>query len=160
MSELINLIQAKFKEDKVDIKIELKDIVTLNVKKEDLINVIKKLKNSEELLFDYLVDITACDYLEKGHFEIIYTLLSFARNERVRVKTTVEREKPEINSITSIYKGANWFEREVYDLFGIVFIDHPNLKRILLWEKFPGYPLRKDFPMDKDVSPPEIEDIY
>ncbi|MEN3045881.1 MAG: NADH-quinone oxidoreductase subunit C [Candidatus Hydrothermales bacterium] len=160
MSELINLIQAKFKEEKIDVKIELKDIVTLKVKKEDIINVLNKLKNSEELLFDYLVDITACDYISRGYFEVIYTLLSLARNERIRVKTTVEREKPELESITSIYKGANWFEREVYDLFGIIFKNHPNLKRILLWEKFPGHPLRKDFPLDREISPPEMEDIY
>ncbi len=160
MKNLIQLIETKLREENIDFQIKTKDILTIIIEKEHLIKKVKKLRYDSELLFDYLIDITACDYPEKNVFEVIYHLLSLSRNERIRLKTEVERDNPLVSSITSIYPAANWFEREVYDLFGIKFENHPNLKRILLWEKFPGHPLRKDFPLEKEVSIPELEDIY
>ncbi len=160
MKNLIQLIETKLREENIDFQIKTKDILTIIIEKEHLIKTVKKLRYDSELLFDYLIDITACDYPEKNVFEVIYHLLSLSRNERIRLKTEVERDNPLVSSITSIYPAANWFEREVYDLFGIKFENHPNLKRILLWEKFPGHPLRKDFPLEKEVSIPELEDIY
>lgn len=160
MKNLIQLIESKLKEENINFEIKTRDILTIIIKKENLIKAVKKLRYDSELIFDYLIDITACDYPEKNVFEVIYHLLSLLRNERIRLKTEVERNNPFVSSIISIYPAANWFEREVYDLFGIKFENHPNLKRILLWEKFPGYPLRKDFPLEKEVSIPELEDIY
>ncbi len=160
MKNLIELIEEKFKEEKIDFKIEEKDILTIFVKKEDILKTAKKLRYDADLLFDYLIDITACDYPGKELFEVIYHILSFSRNERIRLKTQVKRENPFLSSISSIYPAANWFEREIYDLFGIKFENHPNLKRILLWENYPGHPLRKDFPLEKEVPIPELEDIY
>lgn len=160
MKNLINLIESEFGNEKISFNLEIKDIVTLKIKKEDLLKALKILRFSEDLLFDYLIDITGCDYKERNVFEVIYHFLSFIRNERIRIKTEVEREKPEIESICSIYPGANWFEREVYDLFGIKFLNHPNLKRILLWESFPGYPLRKDYKLEEEGPVPTLEDIY
>lgn len=94
--------------------------------------------------FDYLVDVTAVDYPKREkRFDLIYILYSFARNERIRIKARVkEGERPE--SVVGIYLTANWLEREVYDMFGIEFANHPNLKRILLPEEWEGFPLRKD----------------
>ncbi|MEO0295301.1 MAG: NADH-quinone oxidoreductase subunit C [candidate division WOR-3 bacterium] len=160
MKSLINLIEHKLSKEKILFSLEIKDILTLKINKENLLKVFKILRYSEELLFDYLIDITACDYKEKNIFEVIYHLLSFIRNERIRIKVELEREKPEIESVCSIYPGANWFEREVYDLFGIRFLNHPNLKRILLWESFPGYPLRKDYKLEEEGPIPTLEDIY
>ncbi len=160
MKSLINLIESELGKEKISFNIETKDIVTLKIKKEDLLKVFKILRFSEELLFDYLIDITGCDYKERKVFEVIYHLLSLSRNERIRIKTEVERDKPEIESVCSIYKGANWFEREVYDLFGIKFLNHPNLRRILLWESFPGHPLRKDYKLEEEGPIPTLEDIY
>jgi len=160
LKNLIQLIESKLKEENINFEIKTRDILTIIIKKENLIKAVKKLRYDSELIFDYLIDITACDYPEKNVFEVIYHLLSLLRNERIRLKTEVERNNPFVSSIISIYPAANWFEREVYDLFGIKFENHPNLKRILLWEKFPGYPLRKDFPLEKEVSIPELEDIY
>jgi len=103
-----------------------------------------------EASFDYLVDLTAVDLLKKGapekpeRFELVYILYSFARNERLRVKASfVEGFHPQ--SVTGIYLTANWLEREVFDMFGIEFSGHPDLRRILLPEDWQGYPLRKDY---------------
>jgi NADH-quinone oxidoreductase subunit C len=95
--------------------------------------------------FDYLVDLTAVDYPNKPErFELFYILYSFRRNERVRVKTRLkEGEKPQ--SIAGIHKTANWLEREVFDMFGIEFASHPDLRRILLPDEWQGHPLRKEY---------------
>jgi len=95
--------------------------------------------------FDYLVDLTAVDYPAKPErFELIYILYSFARNERVRVKARVkEGEKP--HSVVGLYVTANWLEREAFDMFGIEFAHHPDLRRILMPDEWTGYPLRKDY---------------
>ncbi|HOK45729.1 MAG TPA: NADH-quinone oxidoreductase subunit C [Bryobacteraceae bacterium] len=94
--------------------------------------------------FDYLVDVTAVDYPKQPErFELVYILYSFARNERIRVKTRIpEGYKPQ--SATSVHLTANWLEREVFDMFGIEFAGHPDLRRILMPEEWEGYPLRKD----------------
>ncbi len=97
-----------------------------------------------ELDFDYLVDVTAVDYPKRPErFDLVYVLYSFARNERVRVKTQIaETYKP--RTATGVHLAANWLEREVYDMFGIEFAGHPDLRRILLPEDWEGYPLRKE----------------
>lgn len=94
--------------------------------------------------FDYLVDVTAVDYPQREQrFDLIYVLYSFTRNERIRIKTRVkETEKPV--TVTSVHLTANWLEREVYDMFGIEFAGHPDLRRILMPEDWEGYPLRKE----------------
>ena len=98
-----------------------------------------------EFSFDFLVDITAIDYPERhSRFDLIYILYSFSRNERVRCRTEVSEVAP---SLTDIFAGANWLEREVFDMFGIRFTGHPDLKRILLPEDWQGHPLRKEYPI-------------
>jgi NADH-quinone oxidoreductase subunit C len=101
--------------------------------------------------FVYLVDLAAVDYSKfPGHtgarFSVSYTLYSFQKNARVRLRVWTEDKEP-VPSVTSIWRTANWHERETYDMFGIEFSGHPNLERILMWEGFNGYPLRKDFPV-------------
>lgn len=97
--------------------------------------------------FDYCVDLTAVHYPKNEKpFEIIYILYSFAKNERLRVKTTIA-EGEEVPTVTDLWPTADWLEREVFDMFGIVFTGHPNLKRILLPDGWKGYPLRKDYPI-------------
>ena len=102
------------------------------------------LKNTAGLDFNYLNFLTATDYTT--YFELVYDLVSLEHNHKVVLKTRLtNREKPELASVVSVWKGADFQEREIYDLFGISFNGHPNLKRIFLWEGFQGYPLRKDF---------------
>jgi len=108
---------------------------------------IKNLKDIELLKFNQLIDITAIDYPEKEkRFQIVYLLLSHENNLRVIINTNIE-EKTKVPSITKIFPSANWMEREVFDMYGIYFSGHPDLRRILTDYNFEGYPLRKDFPL-------------
>jgi NADH-quinone oxidoreductase subunit C len=108
------------------------------------------LKNDSRLLFNVLLDVTAVDYLgREPRFEVVYHLLSLPRNQRLRVKVRVPGEKPALDSMVGIWESANWLEREVWDMFGIEFAGHPDLKRILLYPEFQGHPLRKDYPIRK-----------
>ena len=109
--------------------------------------VIKELKEDTKLLFDQLIDVTAIDYPSREkRFDIIYLLLSLTLNQRILVKTSID-ESTVLESITIIHKAANWYERECYDLFGIQFSNHPDLRRIMTDYNFEGHPLRKDFPL-------------
>jgi len=115
--------------------------------KSEIVSIIKFLKDNEKLLFNQLIDITAIDYPSRElRFEIVYLLISLKLNQRILVKTSIN-ENDNIESISSIHKSANWYERECYDLFGIKFLNHPDLRRIMTDYNFEGHPLRKDFPL-------------
>jgi NADH-quinone oxidoreductase subunit C len=117
---------------------------SLLVKPGSLLELAAYLKNTVDLEFDYLNFITAVDYF--SYFEIIYHLTSLKHNHSIFLKTRCyDRFNPSVPSVVSLWQGADFQEREIYDLFGITFAGHPNLKRIFLWEGFDGYPLRKDF---------------
>ena len=117
---------------------------SLLVKAELLSEVAGYLKTTPGLDFDYLAAITAVDYLD--YFEVVYQLTSLKHNHSLIIKTRCyNRDNPTLPSVVSLWQGADFQEREIYDLFGISFEGHPNLKRIVLWEGFEGHPLRKDF---------------
>ena len=119
----------------------------LNVNKTEVYSITKFLKDNERLLFDQLIDITAIDYPSRDlRFDIIYILISLTLNQRIIVKSPIN-ENDNLDSISLIHKSANWYERECYDLFGIKFINHPDLRRIMTDYNFEGHPLRKDFPL-------------
>jgi NADH-quinone oxidoreductase subunit C len=104
----------------------------------------------EELGYNFLVDITCVDYLpRKPRFEIVYHYMNMETKARLRVKIQSDDQKPEVASLTSLWLTANWLEREVWDMYGVRFEGHPDLKRILLYEGFEGHPLRKDYPKQK-----------
>lgn len=110
-----------------------------------LVEVCKFLKNDPSMAFDMPIQMTAVDYIKEGNFELVYYLYSSSKKQAVVVKAQVPRTAPEIDSVTPIWSGMDWQEREVFDLMGITFKGHPNLKRIMMWDGFPGYPLRKDY---------------
>ena len=115
--------------------------------KKDILSIFTDLKQNKLLLFDQLIDITAIDHPSQNlRFELIYILLSMTKNKRLILKTNL-KEGDGIDSISKIYKSANWYERECYDLFGIEFFNHPDLRRIMTDYNFEGHPLRKDFPL-------------
>jgi len=117
---------------------------TVWIEPESLLQVAGFLKESPDLDFTFLTAVSAVDYVD--HFELIYQLLSMRKNHSVVLKTRCYgREEPVVDSLTPVWKGANLQEREIWDLMGVHFTGHPNMKRILLWEDFPGHPLRKDF---------------
>jgi len=119
-----------------------------------LVDVMNKLRSDEQLKLDFLIDVTCVDYLgREPRFEMVYHLRSMATGERLRVKAPLAEPEdgspPEIDSLVPFWKVANWFEREVWDLYGIKFRGHPDLRRILMYEEFVGHPLRKDYPKEK-----------
>ncbi len=122
--------------------------LTLFVDRDRIVEVARAFKDSG---YVYLVDLAGLDYSKYPNhtglrFSVAYTLYSFQKNARVRLRVWTD-EKGAVPSVTSVWKTANWHERETYDMFGITFSGHPNLERILMWEGFNGYPLRKDFPI-------------
>lgn len=141
---------------------EFRGLSTLIVEPALLHDVLAFLKASPKTAFDFLVDVTAIDYLNYptpaiGRFGVVYVLANTATADRLVVKTHLDPSKPTngiendpalvLPTATDLWPGAEWMEREVFDMFGIRFANHPDLRRILLWEEYPGHPLRKDYPV-------------
>jgi NADH-quinone oxidoreductase subunit C len=121
--------------------------LTLAADAADIVGVMRFLRDDERCLFWCIIDITAVDWPERQkRFDVVYHLLSPRRNQRIRVKVQTDEATP-VPSVISVYRGADWFEREVYDLYGVLFSGHPDLRRLLTDYGFEGYPLRKDFPL-------------
>jgi NADH-quinone oxidoreductase subunit C len=134
---------------------EFRDQLSVNVPKETVVEVLKALKEDSNLQFNNLVDITAVDwYKEEGRFEVVYMLYSIPKKWRVRIKAVVENDDCRIPTVTPVFECADWYERETYDMYGITFDNHPDMRRLYMPEDFedpetnePLYPLRKDFPL-------------
>lgn len=157
--------------------------VTIEVSKDDLLDICRQLRDRDELAFEQLIDLTVVDYLTYGQdewatteatgsgfsrgredsqptrkvwqrerFAVVYHLLSISRNQRLRVKCFIKENRPTIPSVIDIWASANWFEREAFDLFGILFTGHPDLRRIMTDYGFVGHPFRKDFPLIGNVE--------
>ncbi|MFQ5739897.1 MAG: NADH-quinone oxidoreductase subunit C [Acidobacteriota bacterium] len=123
---------------------------TLILAKTALLEVARFLKQDPALKYNYLMDLTAVDHWKrKPRFEMVYHFFSLQHKFRLRVKASVGGLHPEIDSLTPLWPGANWYEREVYDMFGIRFKGHPDLRRLLLYPEFKGHPLRKDYPINR-----------
>ena len=122
---------------------EIAGVRTLVVRAEDIVLVCGFLKARADLGFDYPMSITAVDWPE--NFEVVYHLYSIPHRHYVTLKVKLDKEKPSVASVTPVWKGADWQEREVYDMFGIEFEGHPDLRRILTDKDIEGFPLRKDF---------------
>ena len=128
------------------------DQLEIEVGKDRLLEVLSSLKDGELCQFRQLTDIAGVDYPNRfPRFEVVYHLLDFKQNIRLRVKTKIS-EDDTIPSVTNIYPSANWYEREAFDMYGINFTDHPDLRRLLTDYNFEGYPLRKDFPLTGSVE--------
>lgn len=121
--------------------------LTLHVEAADIIDVLTFLRNDVQCQFVSIIDICGADYPQRERrFDVVYHLLSPRQNLRVRIKVETDEDTP-VPSATSVYPGADWFERETYDLYGVLFTGHPDLRRILTDYGFEGHPLRKDFPL-------------
>ena len=133
---------------------DLRGLVAVVIRPEKIREMIQFLKNDPTLSFDVMMDLFAIDYSKfieerPERFAVVYNLASLGTKRRIFLKAYLPEAKPEIDSIFDLYKAANWFEREAWDLFGVVFRNHPNLIRILCHNDFVGYPLRKDYPSDQ-----------
>ena len=124
----------------------------ISISTNQILDVVDFIKNDEACEFRQITDIAGVDFPERiKRFDVIYHFLSFKHNIRLRIKITISEDET-ISSITSIFPAANWFEREAFDMYGILFKDHPDLRRILTDYGFEGYPLRKDFPLSGNVE--------
>ena len=122
----------------------------VTVPRAGVVDALRTLRDDPELAFDMLSDLTAVDYLPRQpRFEVIYELNSIAHHHRLRVKAEVPGDDPRIATATLLWNSALWAEREVWDLFGVHFDGHPDLRRILMYPEFEGHPLRKDYPVNK-----------
>ena len=139
-------LKEKFAASIIDV-VEFLGEVTVTVKQEDILEILTFLKQSR--LYNLLTDLTAVDYLGKKEerFMLVYQLFSIANKDRLRIKAPLTEADGHIQSATQVWATANWLEREVFDLFGIVFQNHPDLRRILMTDDWVGHPLRKDYPL-------------
>jgi NADH-quinone oxidoreductase subunit C len=122
---------------------EIDGVLNLKLAANFLLDVCRLLYSHDDLSFDYLADITAIDWRDR--IEVVYRLTNLATNAKVVLRVDLDRNDPQVESVSSVWKGAEWQEREVYDLMGVRFIGHPDLRRILLPEDWEGHPLRKDY---------------
>ena len=142
--------------ERIQHKIEFRGETTFTIAGSDLREIAKFCR--DELSFDYLIDVTSIDnFGEEPRFEMVYHLYSMAHAVHLRLKLKVSEEANAIDTVSDIWPTANWHEREAYDMMGIKFTGHPDLRRILMWDGYPFFPLRKDFPLEG--LPSEMPDI-
>lgn len=149
--ELFNKIKAKLDEKFSGSLVNaemLYDFPVFTIRKENIHEVLKFLKEDEELNFHFLTDLTGFQTADEKQLGVIYHLHNMPKNYRVRIKTFFPMSQPEIPTATDIWKGANWMERETYDFYGVKFIGHPNLKRILNMDEMDIFPMRREYPLE------------
>ncbi len=163
-SEIAKRLKERFQEEVLGTTHFL-DQVSVIVKKDRIVDLCRYLHDEPDLYFDYLADLCGVDYPDRmPRFEVVYNLYSIKHRHRIRLKAGVPEEDLNIDSVIPVWTGANWHEREAYDMYGINFNGHPDLRRILLPEDWEGYPLRKDYPLkgpEKEYSGYEkLKDIH
>lgn len=149
LAELKKNIEQRYKDKFLQIS-DTRNELSITV---DRHNLLPLMQDFAKTYFNFLMDITAVDYLQQHHqprFEVVYHLFHTQTYDRIRVKVPVSEDACEVNSVFPIWKAANFLEREVWDMYGIKFTGHPDLRRILLYEEFVGFPLRKDYPIRKE----------
>jgi NADH-quinone oxidoreductase subunit C len=146
LKELGAYIQNALPQDVLSAEVRLGELM-LRIHRNSIVKVLAFLKDDSNCQFQQLIDICGVDYPEREErFEVVYNLLSVTQNQRVRLKVATDEATP-VPSATGVYKSAGWFERETWDLYGVFFSDHPDLRRILTDYGFQGHPMRKDFPL-------------
>ena len=149
-SEAVEKIETRF-QDNILLKNSFRDELSLTVTKDSLIEIMTFCKN--DLGFDYLVDLSAVDNLGTNpRYEVVYELYSYSDSCHLRIKVGVDESEREVSSVVDLWPTANWHEREAFDMIGVTFSGHPDMRRILMWEGYPYYPLRKDFPLAGKTS--------
>jgi NADH-quinone oxidoreductase subunit C len=147
-SEIVKKIVQKFPEA-AEIPVPEKFVrdpeAMVKVPSQKLRDICRFLKTDAEMAFDLPIQMTAVDYIKEDLFELVYSIYSTRKKHAIIIKSQISRKDAAIDSVSDIWTGMNWQEREVFDLFGITFTGHPYLKRIMMWDGFPGFPLRKDY---------------
>ena len=149
VDSVVNRLKENFPDGIIEVE-EFRGEVSVTVEKNKIRDIMLFLRDTDQLLYDMLTDLCGVDYCgDTPRFEIVYLLRSSKFNNRLRIKARVhEGEDCQLSTVSDIWRAADWLEREVYDMFGIRFNNHPDLRRILLMDEFVGHPLRKDFPTE------------
>ena len=146
LKELGDHVAGALGDDVLKVEVALGELM-ITVRRPSIIKVLTFLRDDTRCSFEQLIDITAVDWPEREErFEVVYNLLSYKHNQRIRLKLGTDEDTP-VPSCVPVYSAANWFERETWDLFGVFFSDHPDLRRLLTDYGFEGHPFRKDFPL-------------
>jgi NADH-quinone oxidoreductase subunit C len=144
---IVQKIKESFK-DSIREVTDFRNDLSILIKKESLLGIAQLLRDDPELKFDMCKDVTAIDWAKrKDRFTLVYHLYSFKNNFELRLKADVDETDPNIASLCPVWKSAEWYERETFDMYGIRFTNHPDLRRIYMPEEFEYHPLRKDFPL-------------
>jgi NADH-quinone oxidoreductase subunit C len=145
--KVLERLKTKFADTTIEVS-EFRNELTLVIPKERIVDVCKFLKEDNDLRFDLLADLCGIDMnTPSKRFGVIYNLYSYANKHRIRLKTFTEEENPKVPTVTHVWGTANWHERETFDMFGIIFEGHPDLRRMYMPDEFEYHPLRKDFPL-------------
>jgi NADH-quinone oxidoreductase subunit C len=145
--EIVERLKEKFMGDIVDVT-SFRDQVCVSIRPDNIVEICSFLRDDPDIRMDYLADICGLDYPGDEHrFRVVYNLYSIKFGHRLLLKALLGGDEPSIDSVVSVWAGANWHEREACDMYGIVFNGHPDLRRILMPEDWEGYPLRKDYPL-------------
>lgn len=145
--KIVSIIKEKFEGEILSVETPY-DFLTINLKKENIVEIIRYLYDHNEAKFQYLTTLCGIHYPEAGQIAIMYQLHSLVNNWRIRLKIFLPAENPVTPTLTTVFAGANWMERETYDFFGVKFTGHPDLRRILNVEDMIIHPLRKEYPLE------------
>ena len=159
--ELTTLLKQEFPDDVTDFHAH-RDDETVVIKRDALEAVCRFLRDDTRCSFEIMMDLTAVDRLEMNEsprFEMVYHFKSLTHARRLRLKVRLTEDDCKISSIHHLWKAVDWYERECFDMFGIVFEGHPGLRRILMYDEFEGHPLRKDYPIDKQQPLMELKEV-
>jgi len=144
---IISKVKEKFGTSVLEVT-DFRNDLSITISSDKLIELSKYLKEDGDLQFVMCKDVTAIDWAtRKNRFTTVYHIYSFHLNFNLRLKVNIENDPPEVDSVTSIWRSAEWYERETYDMYGIIFLNHPDLRRMYMPEGFEYHPLRKDFPV-------------
>lgn len=140
---------------------QLSDMLTFSFSKDKIISLLQFLRDDGELQFSFLTTLCGVHYPSRAEkFEVVYHLHSFVNNIRIRIKVPISGDTPHIDTATTVFKCANWLERETYDFFGIIFDGHPNLKRILNVDEMTIFPLRKEYPLEDNTRTDKNDSMF
>jgi len=145
--KIIAVINEKFEGEIVEAGL-IKDFFTIILKKEKVVDIIRHLHNHADTKFQFLTTLCGIHYPDQNQIAVMYQLHNMVTNQRLRLKVFLPSDKPEVKTLTTVFAGANWMERETYDFFGVIFEGHPNLKRILNVDDMLIFPMRKEYPLE------------
>jgi NADH-quinone oxidoreductase subunit C len=156
VTAIVEAIRERFPEEVREVR-EFRGQMSVIVRRDRVKEMLEFLHDTQEICFSHLQDLCGVDYFGKKEprFEVVYHLYSIRHRNALRVRAEVPEDDPSIESVVAIWDGANWHERECYDMFGITFVGHPDLRRVLMPEDWEGHPLRKNYPLKSDLGDKE-----